>query len=147
MPTTGCSGPFSLGQANSFVAKWTTDPVVCQADLGFDGPGDLTLEVCGGDFTPGTWARLRVDGADAGSTVLLFVSTRSNPTFVFELGATLVPVPIQLALALPLGSDDALDLLVPGVAGPAALTMQAVVTGQSGPTPVETSNAIRIALP
>ncbi|MFG0320627.1 MAG: hypothetical protein ACF8XB_25365, partial [Planctomycetota bacterium JB042] len=141
------TAPFSLGQSNTFVAKWTTDPVTCQADLGFPGPGNLVLSLCGGDLSPGTWSRLRVEGAKAGSTILLFASTQSNPTFVYELSATLVPLPILLTLAIPLGAADELDLLVPGVAGPGTVFLQAVAPNQGSTTPIETSNALQVALP
>lgn len=129
--------------ADSFVARFAPDAVICQPDLGFAGPGNLTLSICGGDLSSGVYARLRLAGASANSTVVLFLSTSSNPTWVSEIQATLVPLPVLAQLALPLDVNGEFEIYVPGGFGPVSLYLQAVALGQPGQNPFATSNAIR----
>lgn len=91
--------------------------VTCQTDLGYGGPGTMTLSVCGGDLTQaGAEATLTLTGATPSSTVFLPVGLMAAPT-PFR-GGTLVPVPWARLVPLATNAAGDLSLTVPGSGGP-----------------------------
>ncbi|QDU69540.1 M12 family metallo-peptidase [Engelhardtia mirabilis] len=92
---------------------------VCQADLGFGGPGTATMTVCGQPLSPGNTSNLSIVGAPAGTIgwVVVGASNASTPLF----GGTLVP------------SADLLLTVVMDGAGSAGLTVNG---GASSPVSV-----------
>ena len=94
---------------NVYVTGLDSDNVLringhCQADLGFAGPGQIALSVCGDDLaTDGSTATFAVEGATPSATVFVAVSLVADPTPL--LGGTLVPFPVQLLLAIPTDGD------------------------------------------
>jgi hypothetical protein len=116
----------------------------CQTDLGFAGPGAVSLSVCGDVLSTGGTATLAVTGAPAFAPVFLAVGVNFGPA-AFK-GGTLVPVP--LVLALPFAADGAgtLMLPVPGGGGPLTAYLQAVVQDGAQPAGYALSNALQIEL-
>lgn len=98
--------------------------VVCQLDLGFGGPGDGQLAICGDALASGGSADLTLTGGVPGATALLFVGLVFGPTPI--KGGVLVPLPEVLQLTLPLDGSGAGELLgLPGGGGPLTVYVQA----------------------
>ena len=86
--------------------------MTCQPDLGFGGPGSVTISVCGQPLCPAGAAQLRLNGAKPFATGLLFASLSSTPTPL--KGGTLVPIPILLQLPIQVDGSGRIALPVPG---------------------------------
>jgi WD40 repeat protein len=115
----------------------------CQTDLGFGGPGSISLAICGDDLTlPGSTATLSIEGATPLSTVALPVGVANNPT-PFK-GGTLVPFP--WLVLVPLATDASGNVTAPVVGSgnpPVTITMQAV---DPIPGAFEFSNALEVTI-
>jgi hypothetical protein len=117
---------------------------VCQQDLGFAGPGDVSLQVCGEVLATGGEATLSLDGAPAFADVLLVAGLGFAPT-PFK-GGTLVPVPILVAVPAAADSGGSLSLLVPGGGGPLSVYVQAIVVDTSQIHGIALSNVVQVEL-
>ena len=118
---------------------------LCQANLGFGGPGTASLSVCGGDLSAGTTAMFTLTGATPGGTAFLFAGLTFAPTPA--KGGVLVPVPPTLKLIVPLNGAGAFSDDVPGGHGPVSVYVQAVYTAPLLPAPHwGFSNALRVDL-
>ena len=116
---------------------------VCQTDLGFGGPGNATLSVCGGDLSTGTSAEMLVTGATANQSAFIFVGLSSNPTPL--LGGTLVPVPVTLTVTTSTNAaGEILFPVVPGGNGPFSVYAQVVYVDGAQVGGVGITNAVRI---
>ena len=154
LPLSAFTGSFAIGasvklchgnNANICSPFVTVTAGTCQADLGFGGPGDVTISVCGADLSGGQTATYELNSSLASSPGLLFVSLTSNPTFVPVLGGTIVPLPILVNVAFV--TDAAGDVIAPGIpggSGPLSVYAQAVVADAAQPKGYAVSNAIRI---
>ncbi len=115
---------------------------ICQADLGFGGPGSLTLALCGDPLESGGVAELAICGAPALAPTWVVLGSGMLPTPV--LGGVLVPSPPSV---LYLGSADAVGELVlgpiQGGQGPLTLYLQAACLDLSLPEFVALSNAVQ----
>jgi photosystem II stability/assembly factor-like uncharacterized protein len=119
--------------------------LVCQADLGFGGPGNAVLSVCGGDLSSGTTADLQLTGAPPLGIAFLVAGLSAAPT-PFK-GGLLVPVPVLLAPALVVGPDGGVVVPdLPGGGGPLSYYVQAACTAPAQPGVFSLSNALRIDL-
>src|SRR5690606_14055210 len=122
-----------------------TDPStcteICQAKIGF-GDGTHDLSVCGGDLSSGAPATMTLSGAMPAGSAIVFAGVQFNPTPVFEISGTLVPVPWLLAVTIPTGSGT-VALPVPGGGGPLTLYAQAAVAKSQG---YGVTNAVKIEL-
>ncbi|HEX5009515.1 MAG TPA: VCBS repeat-containing protein [Planctomycetota bacterium] len=100
----------------------------CQTDLGFGGPGNVNLAVCGDALThAGSLATLQLQGAAAGDSIV-FALSLTQGALPFK-GGTLVPAPL-LGVVGPFLADasDGMSASVPGGGGLAVdLFLQAVV--------------------
>lgn len=114
----------------------------CQADLGFGGPGAVSLAVCGDPLVPGGVAEMRLAGGPAGAAALLVASTGNSPTPA--LGGTLAAWPPGLVLPVVLDPAGALEGNVVGALGPLSIRLQAVVEDASQPAGAAISNAVRL---
>lgn len=122
-----------------------TNPTVCQTDLGFGGPGNATLSVCGGDLSSGTTAELLVTGATANQSAFLFVGFASTPTPF--LGGTLLPIPVALTINAATNAVGELKIPnVPGGGGPFSVFAQVVYVDGAQPLGVGITNAVRLDL-
>ncbi|MHC4846327.1 MAG: ligand-binding sensor domain-containing protein [Planctomycetota bacterium] len=120
-----------------------TDPIVCQPDLGFGGPGTAVLSVCGDELSSGGLATLSLTGAPASSSAWILASAAFNPS-PFK-GGTLVTVPVLLSVGLPTDGSGAASL--PGIVGgfgPLDVYVQAVTLDPGQPLGYGLSNAVRM---
>jgi hypothetical protein len=114
---------------------------VCQPDLGFGGPGSVTLNVCGPVLEPGAMATLTLANGPAGAPAWVGYSTQFNPTSVF--GGTLVPIPLAGFVAFVLsGSGSATAPVVGGASVPVTLYAQGIVLSGTGQFLI--SNAVAV---
>ncbi len=97
---------------------------VCQPSLGFGGPGQSLLTICGGNLSSGTTADLTLSGVPAFGSVLLVASLATAPTPL--AGGILVPVPVMLVLPLTGGAAGTVVLPIPGGNGPLSFYGQCV---------------------
>jgi hypothetical protein len=98
--------------------------------------------MCGGDLSGGTTADILITGAAPARTVWLVVGLAQNPT-AFK-GGTVVPVPIDLVLALTvIGTGEAGLAGVPGGLGMFSISLQALAQDGSQPGGWAISNALR----
>jgi uncharacterized membrane protein len=114
---------------------------VCQADLGFDGPGASQLSVCGGNLAVGTTANLTLYGAGENSTAFLIAGVSAAP--MNWLGGTLVPVPL-IVVAIPTGPTGTTLVPIAGGLGAVSIYLQAAHVDAAQPMGVGISNAVRI---
>lgn len=117
---------------------------LCQADLGFAGPGDLSLSLCGSPLDGVGTAELQLTGAEPGAFVLIGASLQWVPTPA--LGGTIVVAPD--ALIVPYQADALGELHLPLVVGgvPGTVYLQSVAANSSVPGGFEISNALRLEL-
>jgi hypothetical protein len=120
------------------VFRYVCDP--CQTDLGFGGPGDLALSVCGGPLSTGGSNDLTVTGATAGGPVFLALGFAANP-LPFK-GGLLVPVPLLTILTGTANGSGEFSLVVPGGNGPVNVIVQAVAPDAGQVLGFELSNAV-----
>ncbi len=118
-------------------------PVVCQTDLGF-ASGPARIDVCGGDLTPGHAATMTISQLPSSSIGFLLVGLVNNPTFVFDVGGTLVPLPYLFAAALPTGSGS---IVLPVAGGFGPLTLYTQFVASTGPGTYTLTNAVKIDWP
>jgi hypothetical protein len=117
---------------------------VCQTDLGFGGPGQVSLSICGEALAPGGTATLSLEAAPAFAPVFLVAGLNFGPT-PFK-GGTLVPVPLLLTLPFTANGSGGLLLPVPGGGGPLTVYLQAVVSDGGQPLGYALSNALQVEL-
>lgn len=99
------------------------DGLVCQADLGFGGPGAGVLSLCGEGLASGQVSELTLTGAVPSVTGWLVLGLSALPT-PFK-GGQLVPVPVLVAQPLPLDAGGGLTIpAVPGGLGPLTVYAQ-----------------------
>jgi len=118
------------------------DPLVCQTDLGFGGPGSATLSMCGEGLGTGQTSELQLAGATPFALSWLLLSVGNNP--VPFKGGQVVPVPIMLTIGIPLDSTGGFILPAAGGAGAFTLYAQAVYPDASQLNAWGISNALQI---
>ena len=143
LPTPGANQVTGAGGTDSWIARFIPDDPVCQTNLGFDGPGDGTLTLCGGELDAGTFAVLRLSGFEPG-LVQLVVGLSNDPAYVSALDATLVPLPILTLIPVFTDTDGDFEAYVPGGLGPVTVYLQATQPDNPSPGQWTTSNALSI---
>jgi hypothetical protein len=99
--------------------------------------------MCGEDLSTGTSADMALTGAAPNAPAVLLVAFSSNPTSL--LGGTLVPFPP--VVTIPLTTDSAGALTLPGIAGgggPLAAYAQFVIVDFTQPQFFALSNALEV---
>ncbi len=115
---------------------------ICQADIGFGGPGSAVLSLCGGDLSTGTTADLALTGGPPAAAAALVAGFSNAPT-AFK-GGLLVPFPASIFVPAVTDLDGALTISgVPGGGGPFSLFVQAILADAGQPQGVGLSNAVR----
>ncbi len=117
-------------------------PLVCQADLGFGGPGVSKLSLCGTTLGPGGKADLLLKNAPANRPALLAVSLQAA-SLPFK-GGTLVP-DLGLGAAFTLTTNAQGKVLIPGVPGGLGafdVLLQVIVQDPAQPKGVGISNVV-----
>ncbi len=123
------------------------DELVCQTDIGFGGPGNARLEICGHDLsTPALTSDLLLSNAPPDQAALLLAGLAANPT-PFK-GGLLVPVPwiVQLVLVTD-GAGEILVPDIPGGGGPVTALIQVVISDPGQAQGFGISNAVELAFP
>ena len=116
----------------------------CQTDLGFGGPGNMGIAICGEALASGQSATLDVSGAPPAGTVFLLLGT--NAAAVPFKGGTLVPVPYLQLLAVQSDGNGDFSTTVPGGNGPFTFYAQAVAPDGTLPKGFAISNALEVEL-
>ncbi len=129
---------------NAVVDMGAFERFFCQQDLGFGGPGDSVLSVCGEELLSGNNAELRLANALPLHQVFLIAGLSSNPT-AFG-GGVLVPIPILLLFPLATGGDGELSFNVSGGHGPLTIYLQFVYQDPQLPGGFGISNALAVQL-
>lgn len=115
---------------------------VCQEDLGFAGPGNVHVQVCGELLASGGEATLSLEGAPALAPTWLVAGLGAAPT-PFK-GGMLVPGPILLALPLAVNAAGTASVPISGGGGPFSVYVQAIVVDGGQANGYALSNAVRI---
>ncbi len=116
---------------------------VCQPDVGFGGPGEASLSVCGQALASGASADLLLSGAPPSSAAWIAGSTGFQPTEL--LGGIAVPLPVQFVV--PVVTDATGQFALPGIpggGGPLELYLQAAFLDPSQPQGFGFSNAVKL---
>ncbi len=103
--------------------------ITCQPSLGLQGPGNVTLSVCGGDLSTGTTADFLLTNAPPFAITTMLISTNLNPQFSPKVFGTLGPLPPLFILGVSTDGSGQLNIPdgVPGGSGPVSIYIQAVV--------------------
>ena len=117
---------------------------VCQADLGFGGPGQVSLSMCGQALASGGTSTLSVVGAPAFAPVFVVASLGFAPT-PFK-GGTLVPLPLQLMLSFAADGSGSVAAPLHGGNGPLTIYVQAVASDGGQVHGYAFSNALQVEL-
>jgi len=117
---------------------------VCQIDLGFQGPGRMTLSVCGQQLGPGALAAMRLECAPPSTPVFLFVGLSPNPTPF--AGGIFVPFPVAAQIGVVSDSSGRIVLPVSGFGPPVPLDVyvQMAVPDANLPSGIGMSNAVKL---
>ena len=106
------------------VTRLLCDPgTVCATDLGFGGPGTMSLSVCGEPLATGNTADMEITGAPSGALVFILGGLFNSPTPF--AGGQLVPIPILLQLVRVADGAGNVSLTIPGGGGPLTAYVQA----------------------
>lgn len=120
-----------------------TDPIFCQTDLGFGGPGTSTLSLCGQPLWAGNESTLSIQGAPPGAPAGFVVGVGQGALAI--LGGIIVPDP---AIVLPdlFTANGAGQIVLPitGIGNPATVIVQAVVLDPSQPAGFQITNAVSL---
>ena len=127
-------------------AVWMNDATpTCQADLGFGGPGNSRLQICGDVLDTSGVATIYLSNVPETATVLMGLSLTSNPTFINGLGGTIVPwVPDVLFTVTSTYLGDWESGPIQGGSGPASVYVQAVILDPAQLFGFGISNAVRM---
>jgi|SwirhirootsSR2_FD_contig_51_6630177_length_1925_multi_7_in_0_out_0_1 hypothetical protein len=123
-----------------------TNPIqeTCQTDIGFGGPGNMELSMCGDDLTTASsLATMQLTGGAPLQPIFLMVSLSSTPT-PFK-GGTLITVPL-LAIVTGFNTDGSGNFSSPvpgGAASPTHVFLQAII--KNGAT-YEFSNGLDVLM-
>ncbi|HZL99423.1 MAG TPA: FG-GAP-like repeat-containing protein [Planctomycetota bacterium] len=115
---------------------------VCQADVGFGGPGSATLSVCGQPLASCQSASIYLSGAPPFMPLILSVGLGLNP--LPFAGGQLVTFPTALELFAFTSAQGAIKIKVPGGLAVPPLYLQARVRDWSQPFDVAISNAVLV---
>ena len=121
----------------------------CQPDLGFQGPGPVTVNICGDDLTTaGSAAILQISHAPPSAPILVFAGFAANPLPVPGTTGTLVPIPIAPGFPIvPItDANGNLSAAVTGSANPPVIVYVQVLTPDPSGNTVWFSNAIALEM-
>ncbi|MHC4822109.1 MAG: hypothetical protein ACYTDX_10370 [Planctomycetota bacterium] len=115
----------------------------CQEDLGFGGPGQALLSMCGDELATGNTSTLSLSEAPVSALGFLFYGF-DNLQPASLLGGQLLPFPFQGMEAFVTDASGSLSAGVPGGGGPATLYIQALILDGTLPEGVAFSNALAL---
>ena len=144
---TGQSGTW-LPFTNAYPAEHATGGAAFlefrQPNLGYRGPGRVTLSCLGQALVAGKAATFRLHSTLANASGWLLLATTSTPTFVAQVNATLAAWPPVAAAPVTLDASGWLTVPLRGGAGPVTVYLQALVADGGVPTGYAVSNALRV---
>lgn len=115
----------------------------CQPDLGFGGPGDLTLSICGPPLATGATNDVSIDDATPFGQVFLVLGLTNAP--VPFKGGQLVPVPILTTIPIVADGSGTVAFSIPGGAVTSfSVFAQAAAPDAGQPAGFEISNAVEV---
>lgn len=114
---------------------------VCQPDIGYGGPGNGILSLCGGDLSSGTFANFKLENGPASSLVYVGVTPTLNP--VPFAGGTLIHSNAPLLIQLPTDSSGELNITLAGGGGPYTQYAQSGWVDPAVPFGVSITNALQ----
>lgn len=117
----------------------------CQEDLGFQGPGNLHLTVCGTSLIAGGSAALRLRCGNAGAPFALVLGPIATP-YPFA-GGIVVPVPPSAYLPGLLDFEGAFTLPFSSIFAGTEIFAQGLALDATSPSGIAISNAVRIRFP
>ena len=116
---------------------------LCQQDIGYGGPGNMSLSVCGGNLSSGTTADVVLTGAPANALTYIIASPNLNP-FGVGLGTVIDPFAPYI-FPYPADANGEWYILgLPGGGGPLTLYLQVGVFDAGFPGGVGFSNAVQV---
>jgi hypothetical protein len=136
--TGGLTGKFIDSAVNFELAAGD----VCQTDLGFGGPGELQISVCGQELATGNTALLELSGGPSSSIAFLVLGLTNAPTPFYA--GTLVPVPFVLIQAVPTNALGVFSVNLAGGGGPGSAYLQALALDGTVAGGIAISNALQI---
>jgi len=138
-------------RANAFSEKFTPNKdggvsppeFLCQEDLGFGGPGDATLSVCGEPLFPLHTATGVFENGVPAAPGFMIVSLLYDPTEV--MGGMVIPAPYFAIVPIKLDGTGGFSFLVPGgpVVASGPLHCQVASSNSGLPLGWELSNIVR----
>lgn len=118
--------------------------VTCQPSIGFGGPGNVTISICGQPLCTGFAPSFLLTGGEPNAVGLLFSGLTSNPT-PFK-GGLVVPVPWLFTPAIQVDPSGRLQFQLPGGAagaGSVDVFLQAGLADSSQTFGIALSNALQ----
>lgn len=137
-----CPQQFNPGQEDTDDDGLGDACTVCQADVGFGGPGTATLSVCGQPLSSCSNAMLRLQGAPPGSPLILSVGFGLNP--LNFAGGVLVTFPPAIEMFLLTNPQGAVQFKLPGGLAVPPLYLQARVRDWAQDYGVAITNAVQL---
>jgi len=114
---------------------------VCQQDIGYGGPGNGVLSMCGGDLSSGTWADVKLENGPANAFVILGITNAVTPV---PLGSgTVISANPIFQLQMATDANGEFILPIPGGGGPTTLYGQAGWLDPTVPGSISISNAVQ----
>ncbi len=117
--------------------------LTCQPDLGFQGPGDLALSVCGPPLSNLMTNDIKITNGAPSGAALVAIGINNNPA-PFK-GGNLVPVPFSALVNVPLDPSGEFVFTLLGGNGPVDLFFQALAPDAGQPLGWELSNAVQVS--
>lgn len=142
--TTGSWTPYTNAYPSEYATGGSTYLEFRQPNLGYRGPGRVTLSCLGQSLATGKFATFRLHSAMPNATGWLLLSSTSTPTFVPQLNATIAAYPPTAAAPITLDNNGWVTVPLTGGGGPITVYVQALVIDPSQATGHAVSNALRI---
>ncbi len=113
----------------------------CQPDIGYGGPGNGALSLCGGDLSSGTFANLNLTNGPPSSLVFLGATPTLNP--VPFAGGTIIHPNAPLLIQFPTDPSGEFNIAIGGGGGPYTQYAQSGWIDITQPFGVALSNAVQ----
>lgn len=114
---------------------------ICQQDIGYGGPGNGVLSMCGGDLSSGTFADVKLENGPANSFVILGITNAVTPVPLGS-GTVISGAPI-FELQMPTDANGEFTLPIPGGGGPTTMYGQAGWLDPTVPGFISITNAVQ----
>lgn len=133
-PTPGLPHPAEIG---------APQPIVCQPDIGYEGPGSMRVRVCGVPLALGAQAQLLLDGGPPGGTAILLAGDALHP--MPFAGGQLVPSAASYfsSSLIPLDGAGRYQGWVEHIPGSEFVYYQAIALDVRQPMGFAISNAVK----